>query len=1473
MEKWLSRIGVLLVALFSGALHAAVGSCPVNFADGIQSHYSGSDGNRGVINFEWNAQLLNSPDNVLQARRVTRNSGSSVGTCGGRWVIWWPPYQAIECQADPSSAAPVQAAGAFPNTAANTLDRTYNSGSSVLAASGSNQYDNVTVGSSAQLTIQSNGQPFYIDNLTLRSSSRLILAPGDYWIGSLTTNNAARIQVSGSSGQVRLFIRDSLSVGSDVLLNSPSIDGQGDPQRLFLYAYDSVSFNNGTTMSGYLYSAASQSSGSGVNLGSASYVYGAITAQNVTMGTNSRVYYIAPSEKCVAEPPAELVLSWSMDENLWSGATGEVRDDSGNGLHGRAIAGAVTNGQSPALPEQNGEGTCRYGRFARAASQYLQSPHNDLLTQQGDFTVGLWVRPRSYPSSGTLMSILSKDNNYEFHLNSNGTINWWWQTTGGATNQFNSTTAIPLNAWSHVLIRYTAGAQRIYINGNLAGSATLSGTPIANADSLQVGWDKIAGRHFNGDLDEVRIYKGALSQAEIEALVLERHPCATNLQCFSNFLDPATFGANWAVSSRGLTNFVPQLVNGRLRLTSNAGNVATAAALQRLFPAEGQFIQVSFKHYAYNGNGADGIAMILSDAEVTPQPGGYGGSLGYAQLNGQSGFAGGWLGVAIDEYGNFSNPTEDRNGGPGLRPDTVSVRGSGSGTSGYRYIAGTGTALDPGIDSPGSSSPAPGHVYRITVDGRTSGQARLTVERNAGSGFEVLPNLDGLNVLSATGQIGQPEAFYLSFTGSTGGQNNVHEIEALEVCATDIRPLTERIHHFRFNYVPEALTCNPHEVTITACMNADCSEKYLGQVTATLSPGSGWSAGNPVTFSGGSTTVRLRSSTPGTVQLGVTATSPQAQSFSQTICSTPNCQLAFADSGFLFDVPNLIAARPETGIVLQAVKKDAATQACVPGFAGGTRTLQFSSTYVDPGTGTRQVQVNDTAVTGSPTNVSLTFDNQARAQLQVRYDDAGLMNLLARYAPTSGAEAGLVMTGSDQFSSRPYGLCVMTDVDAPAGTAACTTNDINCPVFAPGNTPVRAGDSFRLLVRPVGWQANGEALTAAQLCSGNIDTPNFAMNGISLAPQRLAPTPGVDGTLAVTTYNHLRGGQATVESQAYSEVGIIQVTATPQGTYFGETVSGGTSNRIGRFTPAYLGAAGSASLTPSCGAFSYQGQPIGFASTGLPTLTVTGYNRAGNPTLNYDRGAFWRLTPPAAPSYVSQTGLASVDPRMGVEGTATIATEGANDGNGSRTYRWSGQRLFYDAAATASDEDLPFQAELDLRFNAAALTDADGVCHGNTGSCQGYEDDFDQAPGSEVRLGRLRIDNAHGSERQALELPLIIETWRDLGGARFALEQADTCTVPGNLGAVAFTAFTGELNDGETTPSVGPFTGGKGALTLSAPGEGNHGSARLHFPALVDWLRYGWDGAGRRSATGTATFGVYQGATPLIFRREIYRSM
>ena len=89
---------------------------------------------------------------------------------------------------------------------------------------------------------------------------------------------------------------------------------------------------------------------------------------------------------------------------------------------------------------------------------------------------------------------------------------------------------------------------------------------------------------------------------------------------------------------------------------------------------------------------------------MTPAAGAYGGSLGYAQRDAPTnGFAGGWLGIGIDEYGNFANPTEGRSGGPGFTVDSVTVRGSGSGTTGYAYHRTSGT-LSPGIDQSASAT-------------------------------------------------------------------------------------------------------------------------------------------------------------------------------------------------------------------------------------------------------------------------------------------------------------------------------------------------------------------------------------------------------------------------------------------------------------------------------------------------------------------------------------------------------------------------------------------------------------------------------------------------------------------------------------------------------------------------------------------------------------------------------------------------
>lgn len=282
-------------------------------------------------------------------------------------------------------------------------------------------------------------------------------------------------------------------------------------------------------------------------------------------------------------------------------------------------------------------------------------------------------------------------------------------------------------------------------------------------------------------------------------------PAGVTLTCVcDNFnratLNPSTiFNSNWVASTSDGTGVVPSIVNnGFLRLTENTGNNAKAATVPGIFPAASNYISVEFQPYAYNGSGADGMAVTLSDYSVPPVPGAFGGSLGYAQKTGINGFAGGWVGVALDEFGNYQNATEGRLGGQGTLPETVGVRGSGSGTSGYPWLQGSTTALSPAIDSPASTVPAPDILYQVIVDARNAAsvpaKTLITVNRDttgtSASYSAVIPSFDAFARATALGytQAAVPANWQISFTGSTGGSTNIHELGSLRICAQTIAP-------------------------------------------------------------------------------------------------------------------------------------------------------------------------------------------------------------------------------------------------------------------------------------------------------------------------------------------------------------------------------------------------------------------------------------------------------------------------------------------------------------------------------------------------------------------------------------------------------------------------------------------------------------------------------------------------------------
>ena len=334
-----------------------------------------------------------------------------------------------------------------------------------------------------------------------------------------------------------------------------------------------------------------------------------------------------------------------------------------------------------------------------------------------------------------------------------------------------------------------------------------------------------------------------------------------------------TFGCG-ATTGGGNTGTLPDASGaGTLRLTNNKQDQAGFAISNTAIPA-GSGLDIRFDSFAYGGSGADGITFFLIDGSFSPATAGtFGGSLGYAQKtsNGPGpGIAGGYIGVGIDEYGNFANASEGRGTGctapigtpgsagrvaSGLSADYVTVRGAefGLGTGspdparGYCYLA--SGQVSGSLDSPAPGATTRAGATKHTVHITLSPQNVLTVE------IDGTVILAGLDLDSVPGQPDFPASFKLGFAGATGGSTNYHEIQNLKVLALNPDLSIAKTHTGNFTagqqgvytlQVANAPSAGPVQasdpITVTDTLPAE-----LTYVSAT---GAGWScsaAGQVVT--------------------------------------------------------------------------------------------------------------------------------------------------------------------------------------------------------------------------------------------------------------------------------------------------------------------------------------------------------------------------------------------------------------------------------------------------------------------------------------------------------------------------------------------------------------------------------------------------------------------------------------------------
>jgi gliding motility-associated-like protein len=233
---------------------------------------------------------------------------------------------------------------------------------------------------------------------------------------------------------------------------------------------------------------------------------------------------------------------------------------------------------------------------------------------------------------------------------------------------------------------------------------------------------------------------------------------------------------------------------GYLRLTNNNNNQTGYVYSNNVFLGT-YGLDIEFEYFTHGGGsdgGADGIGFFLFDATANPFTiGGYGGSLGYAQYNSTSGVSKGYLGIGIDEYGNFSTSGDGKSGAAGgpnensFKPNNITIRGAGngSGAGNYPWLATTQTTNLPGTDD-----------FNIAgkVRGATDGQTGyrkifINLKPRPGGGLIINVRVKHDNVTSQiitnyqyTTPIPSGGLKY-GIASSTGASVNYHEIRGLQI--------------------------------------------------------------------------------------------------------------------------------------------------------------------------------------------------------------------------------------------------------------------------------------------------------------------------------------------------------------------------------------------------------------------------------------------------------------------------------------------------------------------------------------------------------------------------------------------------------------------------------------------------------------------------------------------------------------------
>ncbi len=196
-----------------------------------------------------------------------------------------------------------------------------------------------------------------------------------------------------------------------------------------------------------------------------------------------------------------LVGQWKLDN--------DVKDSSGTGNNGTATGGPTFVAAGRVGASLKLDGTDDYVDCGTAASL-------DITDQ---VTLSAWVKPTNFANSAYQTFVAKGDHAYVLqHTNTNllqfciydGT--WYSANSTAVTSTMN-------NTWHHVAGTYDGTQLKLFVDGAIAASSLHTGDIDTATHAVNIGRNaEYSSRFFTGEIDEVRVYHGALSTTEVKKL-------------------------------------------------------------------------------------------------------------------------------------------------------------------------------------------------------------------------------------------------------------------------------------------------------------------------------------------------------------------------------------------------------------------------------------------------------------------------------------------------------------------------------------------------------------------------------------------------------------------------------------------------------------------------------------------------------------------------------------------------------------------------------------------------------------------------------------------------------------------------------------------------------------------------------------------------------------------------------------------